>query len=175
MVDDVIRSLGLLCLGSRLKRLGERLQASTEEIVVAAGVTPGPSQHPMLVALARHGPLTVGDLAEALGVSQPGITRSLVRFEALGLVESAPAAGDQRRRLVGLTPEGRVLVDDLSRRLWPVVAAAVADLCADLDGGLLDQVAAIEDRLEARPLVERRPGEGVALKPIDVAPAPRTE
>ncbi|MGO7164929.1 transcriptional regulator, partial [Rhizobium johnstonii] len=34
-------------------------------------------------------------------------------------------------------------------------AAAVADLCGDLDGPILEQLAAIEDRLAAVPLARR--------------------
>ena len=33
MVEDVVRAFGFLCLGSRLKRIGERLQADTQRIM----------------------------------------------------------------------------------------------------------------------------------------------
>lgn len=39
--------------------------------------------------------------------------------------------------------------------IWPRIEAAVAELCRDLPGALLDQLAAIEDRLAERPLNRR--------------------
>jgi hypothetical protein len=39
--------------------------------------------------------------------------------------------------------------------VWPRIRAAVADLCGDLDGPLLEQLAAIEDGLAAAPLDRR--------------------
>ena len=41
------------------------------------------------------------------------------------------------------------------RDVWPKVEAAVADLCRDLEGPLLDQLARIEDGLSERPLNQR--------------------
>jgi len=77
-MEDVVRSLGLLTLGTRLKRIGERLQAQTQAVIEAEGVADIPASHlPVLAALQRLGPLTVGDIALALGVRQPGVTRQL--------------------------------------------------------------------------------------------------
>ena len=65
------------------------------------------------------------------------------------------APGDQRRRIVTLTKEGKRLVATAKRDVWPRISEAVADLCGSLDGPLLDQLAAIEDGLAAAPLDRR--------------------
>src|SRR4029453_17504819 len=80
MVDDIVEQLGHLALGTRLKRLGERLQAETTRFIEARGLPVPASQFPLLAALERPGGLTVGELAEAVGVSQPGVTRSVARL-----------------------------------------------------------------------------------------------
>ena len=72
MVDDIVEQLGHLALGTRLKRLGERMQAETTRFIEASGLPVPASQFPLLAALDRPGGLTVGELAEAVGVSQPG-------------------------------------------------------------------------------------------------------
>jgi DNA-binding MarR family transcriptional regulator len=138
-----------------MKRIGERLQAETQRLIGdhAPGVQAG--QHPFLAALDRHGALTVGELAGALGITQPGVTRTVARLAALGLVEASPARGDQRQKVVTLTREGRRLVAIAKAEVWPRIERAVADLCRDLDGPLLDQLGAIEDRLAAEPLAAR--------------------
>lgn len=155
MTEDVVRALGLLTLGSRMKRIGERLQADATRIAAAHGVSLQASQYPFLGALDRLGPLTVGELAEAVGITQPGATRTVGQLVRLGLVTARPGRDDQRQRIVALTPKGRREVDIGKRDVWPEIQAAVADLCRDLSGPLLDQLAGLEDGLAERPLDRR--------------------
>jgi DNA-binding MarR family transcriptional regulator len=155
MVEDVVRSFGFLTLGTRMKRIGERLQADTQKIMDELGAPLQASQYPFLAAVDRLGPLTVGELAEAIGITQPGATRTVGQLVDLGMLESEQAADDQRRRIVSLTKEGRRLVAVAKRDVWPRIQEAVAGLCADLDGPLLEQLAAIEDGLSAAPLYRR--------------------
>jgi DNA-binding MarR family transcriptional regulator len=161
MMEDVLRSLGYLCLGSRLKRIGEQLQADSQRLLDGLDVRVQSSQYPLLAALDRLGPLPVGELAQSLGVTQPGVTRSVSLLVDLGLVEATQSNDDQRRKMVSLTRSGQRLVDVAKRDVWPRVENAVADLCRDLSGPLLDQLAAIEDGLAAASL-DRRVGKGAA-------------
>ncbi|TPJ51975.1 MarR family transcriptional regulator [Mesorhizobium sp. B2-7-1] len=154
-MEDVLRSLGFLCLGSRMKRIGEQLQADTQRVLDRLDVRIQSSQYPLLAALDRLGPLPVGELAQSLGVAQPGVTRSAALLAELGLVEVNPSNDDQRRRIVSLSRNGRRLVDQAKRDIWPSIENAVANLCADLSGPLLGQLSAIEDRLAATPLDRR--------------------
>lgn len=149
---DELAAHGALFLGSRLKRLGERMQADVARVVERAGLPIQPSQYPLLAALDRTGPLTVGQLAAAVGLSQPAITRTLARLVELSFVASDASGVDQRRRPVVLTDAGRQAVARSKRDVWPAVAMAVEDLLAGVDGGLLAQLSAIEARLAATPL-----------------------
>lgn len=164
MVDDVVEQLGHLALGTRLKRLGERLQAETTRFIEASGLPVPASQFPLLAALDRPGGLTVGELAEAVGVSQPGVTRSVSRLAELGLVVVSLEAGDRRRRGVRLTPRGSDVVETARRAIWPHVTAAVVGLCRDLDGPLLGQLGEIEARLAADPLDRRAEADRTAAE-----------
>jgi DNA-binding MarR family transcriptional regulator len=155
MVEDVVRTFGFLTLGTRMRRMGERLQADTQKIMDERGQSLQASQYPFLAALDRLGPLTVGELAEAIGITQPGATRTVGQLVELGMLESTMAPDDQRRRIVSLTKEGQRLVADAKRDVWPHIRKAVADLCIGLDGPLLDQLAAIEDRLAVASLDRR--------------------
>jgi DNA-binding MarR family transcriptional regulator len=157
LVEDIVRSFGYLTLGSRMKRIGERLQADVQRIMADREVRLQPSQYPFLAAIDRLGPLAVGDLAEAVGITQPGATRSVGQLVRAGMVRVKPARDDQRRRVVSLTANGRNEIDFAKRQVWPRIEAAVADLCSGLKGPLLDQLAAIEDGLTERPL-DRRTG-----------------
>jgi DNA-binding MarR family transcriptional regulator/N-acetylglutamate synthase-like GNAT family acetyltransferase len=158
MPADIIRDLGPIMLGSRLKRLGERFQAGAIRLIAEAGVSIQPAQAQLLAAL-DGGALTIGQLAEAVGTSQPGVTRAIGQLTEAGLVASVRGA-DERVRLVSLSPAGEAAMARIRHLVWPRLGEVVEDLCAPLDGPLLDQIAALEAALEAAPLdarVERLP------------------
>lgn len=157
MVEDVVRELGHLSLGTRLKRIGETLQAQTQAVLAAHGFEQPAAYFPLLAALDRLGALSVGELSQAVGVSQPVITRSLRGLEDDGLVESETAEEDRRVRRVALSRKGRGLVQRSQREAWPAIEAAVAQACAGLRGDLLTQLAALEDALVDQPLLQRLP------------------
>lgn len=155
MVEDVVKELGHLSLGTRLKRIGETLQAQTQAVLVAHGFEQPAAYFPLLAALDRLGALSVGELSQAVGVSQPVVTRSLRGLEDDGLVESGAAEEDRRVRRVALSRKGRGLVQRAQREAWPAIEAAVVQACAGLSGDLLTQLAALEDALEEAPLLQR--------------------
>lgn len=155
MVEDVVKALGHLSLGTRLKRIGETLQAQTQAVLALHGFEQPAAWFPMLAALDRLGPLSVGDLSQAVGVSQPVITRSLRGLEEDGLVQSEAGESDRRVRRVGLSRKGRDLVQRAQREAWPATEAAVVQACAGLKGDLLTQLAGLEDALVEKPLLQR--------------------
>ena len=174
MVEDIVRAKGHLTLGTRLKRIGERLQADTQRIMEEMDVPLQASQYPFLAALDSAGPLTIGELAEAVGVTQPGVTRSVSELKKLGLVKARQAPDDQRRRIVSLTRKGQEAVAFGKAEVWPRIERSVSDLCRDLEGPLLAQLAALEDGLAAKPLHRRAGSLGakpVSAKSVGAGPA----
>ncbi|MBB4568454.1 MarR family winged helix-turn-helix transcriptional regulator [Rhizobium leucaenae] len=155
MVEDVVKSLGFLCLGSRFRRIGERLQADTQQVMDELGVSLQSAQYPFLAAIDRAGPLTIGELAQAVGITQPGATRTISQLLELGYVDMRASPKDQRRRLVSLTLEGQKLVDYSKRSVWPRIEQAVSELCGEMSRPILEQLAAIEDGLAEAPLARR--------------------
>ncbi|HEY9107500.1 MAG TPA: MarR family transcriptional regulator [Roseateles sp.] len=155
MVEDVVRELGHLSLGTRLKRIGETLQAQTQAVLAAHGFEQPAAYFPLLAALDRLGPLSVGELSQAIGVSQPVITRSLRGLEDDGLIGSETSEEDRRVRRIALSRKGRGLVQRSQREAWPAIEAAVAQACDGLKGDLLTQLAALEDALAEMSLQQR--------------------
>ena len=147
MVNDVVRELGHLTLGTRLKRLGERLQAQTQVLLEGAGIGLPASHFPILAGLDRLGQLNVGEIAEAVGMSQPGVTRMLDKLQSDGWVQSAIAPEDKRVRTVKLTAAGEKLVASSKRTVWPLIESAVASACEGQGESLLPALAALEDSL----------------------------
>lgn len=151
MSEDFVRSRGYLTLGSRLRRIGERLQADSQIIFKELGIDLPVALMPTLHALADGG-MTIGELAGSLGVAQPGVTRNVAQLEASGLVRVSKNANDKRVRTVTLTKKGLDMVALAIRELDPWVMRSVAEICDALDGPLLVQLAGLEDGLNEKPL-----------------------
>jgi DNA-binding MarR family transcriptional regulator/N-acetylglutamate synthase-like GNAT family acetyltransferase len=168
-MGDVVALEGAVMLGSRLKRLAERLQAGAERIATDCGLPTQPSQMPLLTALYREGPMTVGEAVEVLGISQPAVTRIMSRLIEMDLVETMRDDRDQRSKTMVLTPQGRAAMELAVTLLWPRLRAAVGELC-DVPA-LLALVTEAEQALADRPL-DRRPRGGLAIRRFSDALAP---
>jgi len=163
MAIDVLAAEAGVMLGSRLKRLAERLQAGAGLIARDCSLPTQPAHMPLLTALRRHGPMSVGEAAEATGFSQPAITRIARQLRAMGLVANSVGDKDRRVTRLELTRSGQATMERAEVSLWPRIRAAVAESC-DVDT-LLSVVATLEAALAERPL-NHRPGPGFAIRPF---------
>ena len=84
--------------------------------IEAAPVDVTVAQHRVLVLLAARGDLTIGDLADGLGVNPSNATRYCDRLQRLELVHRARSVEDGRMVRVGLTQEGQALVTAVTER-----------------------------------------------------------
>lgn len=94
----------------------------------------------IILTLHAYGRLTVGELCNFAISEQPTMSRALDGLEAHGLVRREMSEGDNRLRLVSLTPEGATI----HARIHPVVISLNEAMVADLD---TDERAALIDRL----------------------------
>ena len=154
-MNDILEEHGDLFLGSRLNRLAARFQSEAAKIIRASGFAIQPAQFPMLAAIHRHGPLTVGKAAEVLGVSQPVVTRTLGSLLDMGLLTTTRDDSDLRQKTIRLTSAGQALMAQATGTIWPGVEKAVKGLCAPLTGGFLEQIGQIERALDAWSLEDR--------------------
>jgi DNA-binding MarR family transcriptional regulator len=164
MPSDLLTELGYTFLGSRLKRLAERLQADAWKVSQSLGVDAQPAEIALLAAIDRFGPMTVSEVVESLGVSQPGVTRTAAALVKRGAILAESDARDQRQKTLKLTRQGRALVTKAKKNAWPLIDQAVASVCRPLEGRFLDQLAQIERQLAERSLETRA---------LELAGAPR--
>ena len=97
----------------------------------------------MLATLRRSGPpyrLRATEFTRTLMINSSGVTKRLDRLEHAGLIERSPDPQDRRERaLIGLTPEGRRLIDGVTeahlaneRRLLEALSPEDREQLADL-------------------------------------------
>ena len=153
---DVLSEKGDLFLGSRMKRLAERMQADATKIFEASGHGKMlPAFNTVLAALDSNGEATISQLVELIGISQPAITRTVSGMVDSGLVALRADPSDQRVKIVSLTEKGVRLVAHLKSTAWPQIERAARSITRELSGGFLGQLSEVERRLESRPLNER--------------------
>jgi DNA-binding MarR family transcriptional regulator len=83
----------------------------------------GIGQLKAIMVLARHGRLTVGGLASALGVSEPSASLLVDKLVNRGLAVRENDPADRRRTLVFTSDQGNLLVERLRRSRRDQLAA----------------------------------------------------
>jgi len=89
------------------------------------------SRRSVAEALASRGPRRIADLAGALDVAPSTAGRMGDRLVRKGLVRRRRARGDRRVVLVSVTPAGRQVVDEATRRRRALIAGILARLPAE--------------------------------------------
>jgi DNA-binding MarR family transcriptional regulator len=136
--------------GTELATVLEQLVRFTRQLATAGGLSPAGAS--ALARLSRDGPQRLTELANAEGVSQPGMTQLVTRLERDGLVHRTASTDDRRGVLVELTDAGLELVT--RRRVER--AEAVSELLARLDpadqAAITNALPALARLVEARTL-----------------------
>lgn len=96
----VHRFVDLVIASSRSPRQRERMAR-------AAGFPVTESGSSLLRAVARHAPITLGNLAERVGLDQSTVSRQVQALESHGLVERSPDPADRRSSVISLSTTGR--------------------------------------------------------------------
>jgi DNA-binding MarR family transcriptional regulator len=134
-------------LGSQLRlsvmRLARRLRQQT-----AGGITQ--SQLSALATVAKHGPVSLGELAGIERIAPPTMTRIAARLEEQGLVERRPDAADRRVARVVVSPAGDALLADIRTRRDAFLTERLQELTSD-ERAVLAKAIPLLERLASEP------------------------
>jgi DNA-binding MarR family transcriptional regulator len=153
---DYPRSLGSAAIGARLRRIVERIDREANAVYAHIGVDFEQRWMGVVRLLAERGEMTVGDLAEALVITQPSVSQSLRSLKAAKLVAERLDPRDARLRIQRLTKTGRVFVKKV-RPVWNALIESARDL--DREGiDLNTPLDKVEQALDRKSLYERALG-----------------
>jgi DNA-binding MarR family transcriptional regulator len=102
-----------------------------------------PEQYWLLRLLRRSGPMSIGQLADALGITGSSVTTGCKRLERAGLVQRERQSDDERMVLVALTPQGQQKIEAWQQER----RAFLARLLAPLSPQEQDTLAALLERV----------------------------
>jgi DNA-binding MarR family transcriptional regulator/ribosomal protein S18 acetylase RimI-like enzyme len=155
--------MGLLSLGSQLKAISDQLYAMADAAYAEAGIPLQGRWFPVLRLLHDQGPMTVGEIALAVGQTHSAISQQANRLVRDGWVSAASDPGDRRTRRLTLTGKAEAVLRE-AKPLWHAmqevleerVRAAGLDGQRTLDGlaqvarpGMAEEVAQAAQRLRS--------------------------
>jgi DNA-binding MarR family transcriptional regulator len=141
-------------LGTQLRHLLDLLDGAVQAAYAEAGIDTRPRYTPVFRALAEREPSTLGQIAEAAGITQPAATQTIALMVKDGWVSVKPAPVDARQRLIRLTRKGRELYPRL-QACWAATRLAAESLDADLPAPLSATLASAIGALNAQPFEQR--------------------
>jgi DNA-binding MarR family transcriptional regulator len=154
-MTDLMRDLGPLALGSRLKRLSDRMMKDVSRVYSANGVDFEPRWFPVYYLLIRSGnSVSVGELSRQTGFTHPAIVQILKDMSRKGIVNSCEGVEDRRQRFVSLSDRGKRMAPALER-IWDDIRTAAADIAQASGVDLLAVISRMERALEERGVHER--------------------
>lgn len=141
-------------LGLRLTQMfprvtrGMRRWQNQASQVTSAPLTP---RHGAALQELRDGPLTVGDLAERLGLTLPTVSGVVAELDRAGYVQRQPDPADRRRTFVQIAPAKADLIADWLDGAVIPIARVLAKLDAAEQGAFLKAMSLLENELHAHP------------------------
>jgi DNA-binding MarR family transcriptional regulator len=152
--SDFLDDLAELALGSRLKRLSDRMMSDAAAVYRRLGHDVQPKWFTLLALLHSKREVSVVAAAEYLGLSQPAISQFSRQLVEKGYITSRPAPEDSRRRLLELTERGAQVIETM-QPLWRAVEEAARDICLELDNDFYEAIRKCERALDRKTLLER--------------------
>lgn len=151
---DYLDTLGCLALGSRLKRLSERLGQEVAEVYATAGIEFEPKWFPVFRLLAEQQVASVTDIAALVGITHPAVNQFAQELTKAGLITSAADKADGRKRLLSLSATGKRVSEQLEP-VWQALHRSLSEIFEESDFNLINAVVATERALDRKNLLAR--------------------
>lgn len=154
MTQDFIKKLGALGFASRLRRLSERLMQDVARVYREHEVEFEPRWFPVTYLLGQSLPMSVTEIADALGLTHPAVSQIVTRMESAGILDTRKDQSDERRRLVSLSARGQETHRAL-KPVWDAIEQCTAELIQESGQDILAGMAKMEKKLDQKNMYER--------------------
>lgn len=141
-------------LGDALDQLSSVIVEQGQHTLRDAGVELSTRAAPIVLLLAKHGPLAAADIAKTLKQPHQLVAQRLDALVDLNLITRVSDPADGRRKLLKMTPKGRVQLVRLKETL-DLIEMAYARMFDEIGCDLAAKVSAATDALRRQPLPER--------------------
>jgi len=120
---EFFNKVGKVALGSRLRLMTAVLTDDAAKIYESYGMNFLPKWFPVFYTLIEEKEMTITEIANEIGHSQPSVSKIVQEMIVAGLVEESSKSSDKRRNIVVLTAQGHEFAKELKLQLKDVEAA----------------------------------------------------
>lgn len=145
---DFISQLKELAIGSRLKRLSDRLFQDAVLIYKSLNIDFESRWFSIFrLLMTVKSPLSILDIAKALRITHPAVNQIAGEMIERGIVYEVDDPTDRRKRLIGLTEKGLTMVPQLEK-VWQQMHDCIASALEEVDPQFLNSVGKLEQSLD---------------------------
>lgn len=158
MQHDFLNELAELALGSRLKRMSERMLGSASGVYQEFGLNINPKWFTLMALLDvkdnKEQILTIVEASNLLGLSQPALSQFSRQLQNEKLIKITKDPYDSRKRILSLTPQGRKQIKKM-KPIWEAVQQAAMDLCTEHNNDFYRSLLLLEKSFSSGSLLTR--------------------
>ena len=151
---DFYNMIGKMAIGSRLRRLNERITEDGSKIYDLFGVALDPKWFPVFYALSLKGEASVTEIAKFIGHSHPSVSQIVKEMKKHSILKTDKSAKDGRVNIVKLSEKGKQLIPKLEKQCADVTQA-VDELLSETQHNLWKAIGEVEFLLSEENLYER--------------------
>ena len=151
MQTDFLQKIQHLGFTARIKRLNEKIVASTLEHYSNLNLGIEPNWHVIFLLLKEKGKLTVTEIANTLGFSHPAMIKITKKMNAQGYLESLKDPNDGRKTFILLSKKGKEALPAFEKE-WSRIQDVLREFVCD---SFLESLKQLEQDFEALGFKER--------------------
>jgi DNA-binding MarR family transcriptional regulator len=114
---DLMKDLGALAFGSRLKRLSDKIMRQASGVYQSYALDFEPKWFPLFYLLSQQTEMGIMEIADNLGITHPAVIQIAKELEKKRWITSVKSKSDGRKRILTLTKKGKELLPQL-RDIW---------------------------------------------------------
>ncbi|MEO8446328.1 MAG: helix-turn-helix domain-containing GNAT family N-acetyltransferase [bacterium] len=150
----VIKELGHIALGTRFRILTDRLMQDADKVYKSLGLDFEPRWFTVFFLINRKRQMTITELADQLGYSQPAVTQIVNSLINKKLVKSVKGRDDYRKKVITITAKGEELLLKLIP-VWQDIENASIDLLSSTGYDVLHILGKLETELDRKNIHSR--------------------
>ncbi len=151
---DFYCQAGKVALGSRLRRLSEKLTEDAAKIYALYEVALDPKWFPVFYVLSHQEEASITEISQIIGHSHPSVSQIVKEMKKQGLVITDKSDEDARVSVVKLSGLGKQLVPKIEKQYLDVTQA-VEDLSAETQHDLWKAIEEVEFLLADKSFFDR--------------------
>jgi DNA-binding MarR family transcriptional regulator/N-acetylglutamate synthase-like GNAT family acetyltransferase len=132
---EFFNKVGKMALGSRLRLMSTMITDDAAKIYELHGIDFIPKWFPVFYLLSEEKEITITEIANEIGHSQPSVSKIVQEMIAVGLIQENVKTTDKRKNVIVLTEQGLLVLNKLKLQCVDV-EAAVEDLIGESNHNL---------------------------------------